>query len=68
MGLEDLVISKSSGGLLVLNASVRNNRTFQVHYIKIIPEFFDKNENSLGKLEGFDIQYLHRTKPDDKFV
>lgn len=68
MPIEDLVISKSSEGLLVLNASVRNNRTFQVQYMKIILEFFDKDENSLGKIEGFDIQSLHRTKPDEKFV
>lgn len=68
MPIEDLVISKSSEGLLVLNVSVRNNRTFQVHYMKIILEFFDKDENSLGIIEGFDIQSLHRTKPDGKFV
>ncbi len=68
MPMEDLVISKSPEGLLVLNASVRNNHTFQVHHIKIILEFFDKDENSLCKIEGFDIQSLHTTKPEGKFV
>lgn len=51
--IEDLVISKSSQGLVELSASVRNNHTFDIHDIKIMDEFFDKEGNSLGNIDEY---------------
>ena len=65
--IEDLVISKSSQGLVELTASVRNNHTFDIHDIKIIAEFFDKDGNSLGKIDEYVTQPSHMLKPNEKY-
>jgi hypothetical protein len=65
--IEDLVISKSSQGLVELSASVRNNHTFDIHDIKIIAEFFDKDGNSLGKIEEYVTQPSHMLKPNENY-
>jgi hypothetical protein len=65
--IEDLVISKSSQGLVELSASLRNNHTFDVHDIKIMGEFFDKEGNSLGKIDEYVTQPSHMLKPNEKY-
>lgn len=51
--IENLIVSKSSQGLVELSASVRNNHTFGIHDVTIEGEFFDKNGDSLGKIKEF---------------
>ena len=65
--IEDLVVSKSSQGLVELSASVRNNHTFDIHDIKIIGEFFDKEGKSLGKIDEYVTQPSHMLKPNEKY-
>lgn len=62
--IENLVISKTSQGLVELSASVRNNQTFNIHDIKIQGEFFDKDGASLGKIDEFVTQPSFILKPD----
>lgn len=51
--IENLIVSKSSQGLVELSASVRNNHTFGIHDVTIQGEFFDKDGDSLGKINEF---------------
>ena len=66
MPVEDLVISKSSQGMVEVDGAVRNNNTFDMHEIEITGEFFDKDGNSLGKLNEFVTQPSFLLKPNEK--
>jgi hypothetical protein len=63
ISLENLVIGKTSQGLVDISASVRNNQTFDVHDIRIQGEFFDKDGGSLGKIDDFVTQPSFILKP-----
>jgi hypothetical protein len=66
MPVEDLVISKSSQGMVEVDGAVRNNNTFDMHEIEITGEFFDKDGNSLGKFNEFVTQPSFLLKPNEK--
>lgn len=63
ISLENLVIGKTSQGLVDISASVKNNQTFDVHDIRIQGEFFDKDGASLGKIDEFVTQPSFILKP-----
>ena len=66
MPVEDLVISKSSQGMVEVDGAVRNNNTFDIHEIEITGEFFDKDGNSLSKFNEFVTQPSFLLKPNEK--
>lgn len=61
--IENLVVSKTSQGLVELSASVKNNQTIDIHDIRIKGEFFDKDGASLGKIDEFVTQPSFILKP-----
>lgn len=63
ISLENLVVGKTSQGLVDISASVKNNQTFDVHDIRIQGEFFDKDGTSLGKIDEFVTQPSFILKP-----
>jgi hypothetical protein len=64
--VEDLVISKSSQGMVEVDGAVRNNNTFDMHDIEITGEFFDKDGTSLGKFNEYVTQPSFFLKPNEK--
>lgn len=65
ISLENLVIGKTSQGLVDISASVKNNQTFDVHDIRIQGELFDKDGVSLGKINEFVTQPSFILKPGE---
>ncbi len=64
--VEDLVISKSSQGMVEVDGAVRNNNTFDIHDIEISGEFFDKDGISLGTFNEYVTQPSFLLKPNEK--
>jgi len=66
--VEDLVISKTSQGMVELDGAVKNNNTFDMHDIEITGEFFDKDGNSLGKFNEYVTQPSFILKPNEQYT
>ena len=64
--VEDLVTSKTSQGMVEVDAAVRNNNTIELHDIEITGEFFDKDGKSLGKFNEYVTQPSFVLKPNEK--
>ncbi|MDX1373521.1 MAG: hypothetical protein R3321_13690 [Nitrososphaeraceae archaeon] len=64
--IQDLTIERSSLNLVEIKGNVYNNSTSELHDIKLIMKFFDKEGSPLLKNEYFITSPSHVMKTDDQ--